>query len=814
MRSPTATLTERPRLVGGIFVAGTGAVAVALVANVLGLAASSAFGWKKATLLIVGCDLLIAALVMGTRRTPAVEATDEDMGSLLVGAIADGVMMFVIAAAAVIVLFGQSKPIERLGFFLAILVVVPLSVTLAWRRQRMSVTGKRQWLAAFATLLSSAAVLCLARLLALSPSATLDTSLFVLLALVLCRAAIVLSARFLPVTWPQRVSTGAVLAAMPLVLAAAAAPFVPAGTFGVLNIAVAFAAGLATFNLVRAFGGRRNLPRAWMRVLDVGVVLTCVLGVMYLGASEFPTAGLSVAGNQNYFLGPALDVLHGHPMLVGTFSQYGIGEIDALAAVFLVVPIGYGTFTLLLSVSTALLFVVVYLVLRWSTDSLLIAALGVTAAVVLGTFGTIGYYAWAPSTGVLRFGLPWLVILFSLASARTANHKGLFDALVLAIVALAAVWSGEAGVYCLGTAVALACIDAATADVRDRTRMAAHRVAQLVLTSVLALVTFTLLTRALAGVWPDWGAYLYYIRLYTTGGLGNQPIGAWSPGLALGAMYAVSAIVVVLLVLVRPAFVRERLVAFRAATGLTVLGAIVYTYFLGRANPNNLYHISPPAVALVFVWLGIVRSTFNSRTAIATASATVVFAAAMIVTNESGTLNRKYPTTGLAAVLGSAPSLTSGISALWHNPLIATESAHVAEFVSSLAPKHVGLTLLLTPNVETEVLLRLDDANAVGSSQPCQESLSSEGPPRVAKEVKALAPGGIVVTSSSPTDSGVLLPIQTYTLRLLQDRFISREIAADGQGLRAFQTIRLAPSTARPPSAPLPIRELPPVGCA
>lgn len=798
-----------------LFAIGAAAVALALAANALDVAASSAFGWKKATLLIAGCDLIVAALIVSARRTPPSDDTDGDIASLLSGAIADGVMMFAFSAAAVIVLFGQSKPIERLGYFLAILVIVPLSVTLAWRRQRKGATGERQQLLAFATLAASAGVLCLARLLALPTTGTLDTSLFLLIGLVAARTAIALSARLMPTAWPRRIPAGALIAATPLVLAAAATPFVPSGTLSVLDIAVALAAGLATFNLVRAFGGRRGLPPAWVRALDAGVVVLCMLVVMYVGVASFMSGGLALTGDHNYFLGPANDVLHGHPVLVGTFSQYGVGLMDVLAAVFLVVPIGYGTFTLLLSVSTALLFVVVYVVLRWSTESLLIAAVGLIVAVVLGTFGTLAYYAWFPSTGVLRFGLPWLVILCSLASARTATHRRLLDALVFATVAVAAVWSGETGVYCLGTAVALACLDAAVADAggRERVHMAARRIALLLATSACALLAFTLLTRVLAGAWPNWGAYLYYIRLYTTGGLGNLPIDPWSPGLALGAMYTVSAIAIVLLALTRPALLRERTVAFRAATGLTVLGALVYTYFLGRAHPNNLYHISPPGVALVFVWLGIVRSTFDSRMAVAIASGTVVFGGAMIVANESGTLSEKYPTTALAAVVGRAPSLTSEVSALWRNPIFDLESAHVVQFVSSLGPRRAGLTLLLTPNVATEALLHLGTANAVGASQPCQESLSSQGPRRAAQEVRELAPGGIVVTSSVPSDGGVLLPLQQYTLTLLRDRFTLREIAADGQGLRAFRMTGLAPFQTPPPAAPPPATTGQP-GCA
>jgi hypothetical protein len=809
MRSLSATVGMRPRLAVGLLVGGCVAVAAALAANSLGLGTSSAFGWKKATLLIAGCDLIIASLIASTPRTRLAAEADFSVAALVSGAIADGVVMFAISGAAVIVLFGQSKPIERLGYFLAIFVIVPLSVTLAWRRQRAGSTGDRQELAAFATLVATAAVLCAARVVALSPSATVDASLFVLILLAVARGAIALSVRLVPAVRMQRVPTKALIAATPLVLAAAAAPFVPPVTLSVLNVVVGLVGGLVTFGLVNAYAGRRDLPRSRVWALDVGMVLLSTLVVVYLAV---PTRVL--AANHDYFLGPAVDVLHGHPMLLSTFSQYGVGVMDALAGIFLVVPMGYGTFTLLLSAWTAALFAVIYIVLRWSTRSVLIAAMGLTVAVVLDIFGQLDYYTWFPSTGVLRFGLPWLVILFSLASARTSAHQRRWDALLLATVAAAAVWSGEAGVYCLGTAVALACLDAAVADggARRRVQMAIRRVAPLLAASAAGLLTFTLTTRVTAGAWPHWKPYLDYIRLYTTQGFGNLPISPWSPGLALGALYTASAIVIVLVAVTRPAFVRDRLVAFRAASGLTVLGALVYTYFLGRAHPNNLIHVSPPAVALVFVWLGIVSSTLDSRVAVAIASATTVFLGVTIVASERADISKKYPTTALAAVLGNAPSLTSAVRTLWRNPLVDQRSAHVVEFVSTIERGSAGITLLLTPNVETEALLRLRRANAMGSSQPCQESLTTQGPGRAAEEVAALQPGGIVVTSSAPADGGELLPIEQYTLVLLRDRFVLQEIAADGKGLQAFRMTRLASAPAGPPAVPLPPAV--PVGCA
>jgi len=550
-----------------------------LSASLLGLAAFSAPSLGGAVLLIAGCEVIVAAMVARTHRSTPARDAGASLTSLLSGGIADGVMMFAISSTAVIALFGNSKPVERFGYFVAILVLVPLCVTLAWRRQRKGWTEERQLFVALATLAATAGALCLARPLAFPAGGSIGVSLFVLLELVCTRAAIALSARAVPAAWLRRVPMSPAVAAIPALLALSALLFIPAATFDFVNIAVPLLAGLAAFYLITASRGRGGLPRVGARVLDAAVLTITALVVIYLGR---PNSEL--AGNHDAFLGPAIAVLHGHPMLIDTFSQYGVGLIYALAAVFLVVPIGYGTFTLLLSALTALFFAAFYVVLRWSTGSQLVAVIGLTAVVVLDMFGQIDFYAYFPSTGVLRFGLPWLVVLWAVAAARAPRHRRLFDALGLLTVVVAAIWSSETGVFCLGTAGALACLGAALAhgSARQRIRKGAGRVLLLVALWAGSLLTFTLVTRAATGVWPDWGGYLEIIDLYTIGGVGALPIDAWSPGLAIGGMYTISAIVIVLLVLMRPLLVREREVAFRAATGLTALGTLVYTYFLGR----------------------------------------------------------------------------------------------------------------------------------------------------------------------------------------------------------------------------------------
>ena len=188
-----------------------------------------------------------------------------------------------------------------------------------------------------------------------------------------------------------------------------------------------------------------------------------------------------------------------------------------------------------------------------------------------------------------------------------------------------------------------------------------------------------------------------------------------------------------------------------------------------------------------------------------------MFVTTLIVFSEADDIRAKYPTTALAALVGGAPSLTSEVSALWRNEVLDPTSAHVEDFVASIPGNGGSLTLVLTPNIETEALLRMNRANAVGSSQPCQEGLSSQAPPRARREVATLRPGGLLVTSTNPANGGLLLPIEEYTLALLRRRFVMEQIGSDGQGIVAFRMTRLVARPSRLPAVPKPGAG---IGCA
>src|SRR5581483_7547429 len=180
--------------------------------------------------------------------------------------------------------------------------------------------------------------------------------------------------------------------------------------------------------------------------------------------------------------------------------------------------------SLLIAILTALLFVAIYAIVRLSTRSQLVAVLAVAFGGTLYAYGQPDFYTAFPSTGVLRFGPPWLIVLLAVWAAHTASDtvRRRLEVATLVLVGIASVWSGESGVYCLGTAAVIALLDAFVADAgfAARVRDALRRLALLVGVYVAGIALFSVATRIGSGDWPHWGTYIDFVRLYTTGGLG------------------------------------------------------------------------------------------------------------------------------------------------------------------------------------------------------------------------------------------------------------------------------------------------------
>ncbi|HEU4600032.1 MAG TPA: hypothetical protein VFS26_09800, partial [Solirubrobacterales bacterium] len=144
---------------------------------------------------------------------------------------------------------------------------------------------------------------------------------------------------------------------------------------------------------------RVRLPRPARTGLDLIICLLITLVVIQL-PELLPYAG-NLLIHHLFFLGPANDVVHGRAMLGTAWSQYGIGLIDLLGLSSKVIPLGFGTMTLIIATLTALAYVCVYAVLRLTGVGFLLSVAAIAVAAMGNLFATLEAYVVFPSTSPL-----------------------------------------------------------------------------------------------------------------------------------------------------------------------------------------------------------------------------------------------------------------------------------------------------------------------------------------------------------------------------------------------------------------------------
>ena len=529
-----------------------------------------------------------ASAYQGEAPADAAAAEDASLLGAFTIAVTEASALFIVVLSLLLITVGHTEHVESALFLVAFAVVLPLAITEAWRLKRsltavelstvggVDAAGLAFALVAWRAANVAATGLLVPCILILAGSISLTGPLRSQLARIRERALLV--------GW----------LAIPL-LFAAGFTFLPSWVYTSKGLFAAVPVSL----VVAALATRIGRPlRAFALVDAVAALLIAgtILDVFFWGVDY-------TGNNHNFFLGPVNEVLHGRTMLVDVFSQYGVGDMYFLAGAFSLIPIGYGTFALMLSVLTILEFFAIYAIVRVAGRSQPVAVLASAVAVVFVLYGE-NYAAFDvfPSTGPLRFGLSIVVILLETLAARTSGGGRRLRLVSAAVTGLASLWSFEAFGYALGAYLAVAALELVAG------RMPWRRVVRLRLLPLFAFILVTQIlfavgTRTASGSWPAWGTYLELVRLYSVKGFGALPVTPWSPGLLLGGVLFASALLVSLLAIHKPALVQERRQLFVALAGSTGCGILTFTYFLGRSHPNNLHHIAPPAIVACSLWL-------------------------------------------------------------------------------------------------------------------------------------------------------------------------------------------------------------------
>ena len=239
-------------------------------------------------------------------------------------------------------------------------------------------------------------------------------------------------------------------------------------------------AGAAVVVAVVLVNERVRLPTlpGWLGiVIDLALVALIVVAVpnlFPLSSVDPPTPfDLTITQfHQNFYLGPANQVLSGDAMLVDVISQYGVGSIYFLAGVFTVVPISNGTLGLVEGFLSVLMFAGTFLTIRVAGVSRLLAAATMAVAVVALVYGLQHPLGALLQHGAIRFGPPIFVVLGAVAESRwprAATPARLFQLLA---VAIASVWALEAFAYTLVTVLVIAAYQVAILPADRRRELA------------------------------------------------------------------------------------------------------------------------------------------------------------------------------------------------------------------------------------------------------------------------------------------------------------------------------------------------------
>ena len=712
----------------------------------------------------------------------------------------------------------QNQDAETILFLLAFGVVLPLALAVVPRIvDRIASAGNRDAIPALAAIASAslAAVLILVRLVddagiagALEALLVLSGAWLLAVAVVLRRAAAEPSPALLRLT--------AAMPALPAVAAAlivaAFVVFVDLGSIAWVPLFVALAVGAALIRYREALTSLRPGRRTGVAI-DVAVVLLLVLAVpnvVVFAGEPFETS--IVQFHQDFFLGPANQVIHGGEMLIDTFSQYGVASILFLAGVFQFAPAGNGTVALTEGLLSIGMFAGAYGVLRMSGVSRLLAASALALAVFALVFALLYPLGGLLQHGAIRFGMPIVVIVAAVAAVRWPRRAGAMRLLELAVLGLSSIWALEAFAYTLLTFAAIVALEVVLLPAGSRRQGLVARLAGAVAACIAAHAVFAVATLVAFGQLPEWDRYVSTLREFLTGTVGEltYDFEPWSPALPVGALYVVSVAGIVLLVRRRRDLAELHRLELVALTGTTAWGIALFSYFVNRSAEHILPYICLPAVMVGVLWLNLLLnaspppSARTRLTSMATAGAT----AAVILAAAWPHAGNGFSESALAHAAPGGDSLPDALTRLWENPVLRPGAPEGVRLLDEEMPGESASLIVTDADLGVEILARAERSSELPFGDPWEDSLvPDQHYEALGASVDGLEPGRLMLIDEpaleifesylrdpdpEPPVAESIVPtgisaLQQWVLQRIGERFELRTVASGESGLSVVE---------------------------
>jgi hypothetical protein len=319
-------------------------------------------------------------------------------------------------------------------------------------------------------------------------------------------------------------------------------------------------------------------PRPWVGNTVAGVLLFIMIFLLHKEFTE--------PHHYSFYLGPTIEYLYGiarHP-LVNIEAQYGGGVTVFLAGFFSIVgSASEKSLHFLLQGLTFLQYIVVFAVATRLCKSRNIGLIVMLCAFFFNIFSQGGIHFGYPSVGVLRFGFAYLILALVLSHSAVIQRWRV--QLTCLVGAIAILWSFESFFYIVPPILL--------------TQWAMGRSKKTVLWLVIwfvLLCTAYIAPPLLRGQEIDLWRYIEYTTIYA-GGFYQIPLERqFAFWWVIVTVYAF--VLIQQLVKRKP----DEIMLF-----LAVYGIMLFTYYGGRAHPNNIFHVTIPFIILVFALLAQMR---------------------------------------------------------------------------------------------------------------------------------------------------------------------------------------------------------------
>ena len=426
----------------------------------------------------------------------------------------------------------------------------------------------------------------------------------------------------------------------------------------------------------------------------------------------------------SYILMPAYTLAAGGTPLVNFNSQYGIGILYFIDFLYLFSAqlFSFSSFSFINNTLNIIFYVILlYLTWQFTNKRLLISYLLIITIVFNRLCQLGGTPELFPSTGFLRFGMPWLYILYESKRLKKTTK----NILIWWIIGIASAWSAEVFLW-----IAALFICSRSYDIIDK-KMTLQDIIIYYTKCVFFFISASITSWGLlcanifvqSGSLPDLRRYTDFLGLYGAGFGFAYPDGRglWS---MMFILYSNTAIYCILKKFQNSS---QNSMNIQRVFLISILGILQLTYYAFRSHSNNLYHIMWPTVLIIAFWIGIIvdRSRYVpdywAVMALSTVAATVGVLIINIIFNVSNLNNTLFE-----FMINNNSKVGHESFIINNEDRVSIEAMRAREIIKHYS-KNNKIPLLINEGLATEILLGSGWINKFQITFEEQDSLIESG---------------------------------------------------------------------------------------